>query len=1503
MPKRFVDATEQSLIKLLQETMKQHNPWTGLKGKAVGILRDITIPKPRDAHNLSIFVTEDFLSKISNTYESEHVGSAFMNVLSLADEEVREHYLRANRSPTFARMLIEFRNALKNGYITSSLSDLSTFTDFIDKIVELSKGTDHEITYEKGMFIDTVADVINPQEALTPMERALAESDNSVSGKIKKMTQKKAKSSTEELGLRLGSNGGSGREDIGNSAVEILIGNDYRLLSPDWLLMRSLAIAYLLKRKELGLPVAERCPDQEELEDMFHQERKCAVLLYGCVLLSTYVEEIRQAAIAAYEKANPKVSKILKLCRKVSQHSGKMLVAYTAIMLSSLIATAASGGVGAGAIAGTVLGYTAAGGMLAANAPQLGLLAAQGVKTLGNALGVTTTGAAALSAEAAAATAAAGTAVESTTAAAAAGAEAATGATFASPVALPATVIMTLTTYITFPRVMFSGYEGEWIRKYTESDGGKREFKPPSMWSPLIASMGIKLIMNTLLGFTPHIKYPPFSAALGWSLYRLYLPLSLIEQPSKVRNAYEVAVSATSRREKSNFPYSTKTTVACCLIGLVVELALHAAGFHLPSEVSMALNFLVKTARVAAWIGPVIHARKHGKTVYTREFEQIFWTDGFKALTAPPILLLFELASGSPAFNTAVLAGDILISLIPDIICGNKLGALNVTSGKIVALESLMRTALSQKSILELSIAMAMQDEPSVAQEHMQTLLEKHFGKDKYQDLGLDIKVDEDGTRNLSLEAERKWRTVIENAVSSSEEEDEELSAEHIQDLIKELATVYKTTDTGSANPEAEDDEKVLRALESQHTFLAVLRGSTLTEEQKAAMKDSADRLSKLDANTRKKIQLALDDFEAEYHDRLIATMTDSQREMLAQVVDQLLEEIKLPDTLDAQKKAELEKSVRSFRDRIKAWDGNKNPWEGISPNLDVSDLNKILEQPEHNQEFLDFFGANEDVLDPFGPSAFDRQFVAGTSAASSSTCDVLLGGQGSTQKRATHGPRTVGKAQPDKSQKCGSGGKKYVEVAGEIVRGDGSGKATPATKQPGRGGGSAKPGDWGDLVMKILESDDAEREEAIGAMLRGELPQQSAQGESPQAAKERGSRQARQETSLFFGAKPGEIGKGAVPGGEAAADSTVADDDEDIEGLFKTLLTLPKKMKNKSDAEVERYLNSFLSGLNSGHGSRGQAQQAPLFGTQSGKIGKGAVPGGEAAAGSTVADDDEDIEGLFKELLALPHKEIMSKSDDEVGQYLLQQLGQHGKNERGGQEAARGAQSTNRSRGAGIEVLEGEEHALSFLGGMSSSQAGTVFEYSNSQQPTGGQQKPSQKSGATGLKKPQMVTQSSAGHVEEFEIEIDNLPKHNADVTIRGLKQQDSKGYGEDSIELFFGEDEELFAAGSTGDYSESVFAQYLASSAPQKSRATAGARPKTSTIRSTAAAEAYERQPSSAAQTAQRLLQKTAARPAGKVTLGQLWGDSYDFDAGPSRVITGSSAVQPGDRSSRAK
>ena len=1455
MPKRFVDATEQSLIRLLQETMKQHNPWTGLKGKAVGILRDITIPKPQDAHNLSVFVTEDFLAKISNTYEKEHVGSAFMNVLSLADEEVREHYLRADRSPTFARILIEFRNALKSGLIRGSISDLSTFTDFIDTIVDTSKGTDDEITYEEGMYI-SAEDTMGVESGPTPMEKALADS----TGTSKRKKKNDAQSHTA-VALRLGA---KTREDIETSAIEILIGQDYRLLSPDWLLMRSLAIAYLLKRKELGLPVAERCPAQEDLEDMFHQERKCAVLLYGCVLLSTYVEEIRQAAVAAYEKANPKVSKILKMCRKVSQHSGKMLVAYTAIMLSSLIATAASGGVGAGAIAGSVLGYTAAGGMLAASAPQLGLLAAQGVKTLGNALGITTAGAA----EAAAATAVAGTAVESTTAAAGG---AAAVATFESPVALPATLANTLMLYITLPRVMFSGYEGEWIRKYTESDGGKREFKPPSIWSPIIASMGIKLIMNTLLGITPHIKYKPFTAALGWSLYRLYLPLSLIEQPSKVRNAYEVAISATSRTGKSNFPYSTKTTVACCLIGLVVELALHAAGFHLPSEVSMALNFIVKTARVASWIGPVVHAKKHGNPVYTREFEQIFWTDGFKALTAPPILLLFELASGSPAFNTAVLAGDVLISVIPEVICGNKLGALNVASGKIVSLESLMRTALSQKSILELSVAMAMQDQPAVAQERTQALLEKHFGKDQYRDLGLDIKVDEDGTRNLSLEAERKWRTVIENAVSS-DNGDTALSAERIQELITGLASVYKGSN-GSANPEAEDCQKVLKVLESQHPFIAALTSSTLTDAQKEAMKASADKLGKLDASAQKSIKAALDKFEEEYHERLIATMTNEQRGMLTKLVDKLLQDSSLPNGLDKQKKKELTESVKRFRDRVKHWSGSTDPWKEISSSLTVSDLNKIAAQPERHKQLELFFEevTGRPTYTPFD-SHFDRQFCG---ASTDSSLAPHTSGRDPTKMRVTHGPRAAGGTQTVKNQKGEV--KKYVEVRGEIVREEVGG--AHATQPEGR-----KTGSWDSMVLDILHQDDKEREAAIGAMLKGELPQQSIQSESPQA-KGRGNHQAQQETSLSFGAQSDKTGENTAPDGASAEGSTDEDDDDrEIENLFKQLFALPTRAP-RNDADVSRHLQNvqgFLSGL----------------GTQSGRTGGNTAPDGASAEGSYEDGEDEEIRRLFDKLLKLP-SHIMDKSEDEILEHLLQDSGGD-TSDRDSQEAAR-ASSTHCASADGIEVLKSKEHAQGFFNGTSSRKSGTVFEYSNSQQLTEGQQKPPQNSSTAGLK-PQMVTHSGQTE-EEFEIEIDNLPKHSA-VNIKGLNQEYGKSPGneERNLEFFFGEDGKLLTADGSIDYFSGAFLQDSESTAPQKSRTRERARPKAPAT--STRAKVPGQQPSTTQAAQQRPARRIAARPSGKMTLDQLWSGSFDDTTEqPSRIVAGSSATQPGTHSRRAR
>ncbi|ACZ49430.1 hypothetical protein ACIS_00915 [Anaplasma centrale str. Israel] len=1519
MPKRFVDATEQSLIKLLQEAMKQHHPWTGVKGKAVGLLRDAVIPKPQDAHNLSVFVTEDFLSKISNSYESEHVGSAFMTVLSLADEEVREHYIRpeADRSPTFALMLMEFRNELKKGNITGSLSDLSTFTDFVDNFVGRSNG---EITYENGVSLETVRQSLPKEEPQgTPMERALG------NGKNKK---KKVKQPAEEAAsLRMGSSGD--REDAAHSAVEILIGKDYRLLSPDWLIMRSLAIAYVLKRRALNLPVEERCPSDEDLREMFLQERKCAALLYGCVLLSTYVEEVRQAAIRTYEKANPKVSKILKLCRKIGKHSGKVLIAYTAIMLSSIVATLASGGVGPGAIAGTVLGYTAAGGALAANAPQLGLLATQGVKSLGNALGITA------AAEGAAAGAAAASAVSSTTGAAAGVAAGAAGAAastvaevakFTSPVALPATLITTLHMYVVFPRVMFSGYEGEWIRKYIESDGGKSEFKPPSMWSPLIASMGIKLLMNTMLGITPHIEYPPLTAALGWSLYRLYLPLSLIEQPSRTRNAYEVAISATSRRDKSHFPYNTKVTVACCLLGLVVELALHAAGFHLPSEVSLALNFLVKSARVAAWIGPVVHARKHGTPEYSREFEQAFWTDGFKALTAPPILLLFEIASGYPTFNTAVLAGDILISVIPDVIIGNKLGALNVTSGKIVSLESLMRTALSQKAIIELSTAMAMQDEPATAQEHLQSVLEKHFGKDQYRDLGLDIQVDEDGTRNLSLEAERRWRAIIENAVSNTE--DGTPDSAQIENLMRELAGVYnkpKTGGKGAASEVTTDHDTVLDALEKQHPFLAALRGSKLTDAQKEAMKASADRLSKLDDDTRKRIQGAIDDFEAEYHDRLIATMTPEQRGTLAKMVDELLKRYDetLPDTLTSQQKKDLKKSVENFKQRIAGWDNTKDPWKEASSsllsNLNMSELSQMLDAQDSSsyesayEEFLEFLaGTDKAVRDPFGQSAFDAQFATGTSSSAGHAGSPSQERQsGSRAQRNVTKQQTVG-GQPQSRSGSGAGRDGATgSPAGESSNGKRSTSTTQSPK-PAHSGGP-RPSDWNDLILKILHDDDEEREEAIGAMLRGELPPQ-AQGEGSTQTKE--SQQPGQSLLAQIFGNTAEVDAARS---SAQSQGDILDDGEDVEQLFKSFFKIPKKVSSDRDAKkAERYLKEFLGNI---AGSQTAAQDA----------------GGS----------EEDMAKLFKVLSDLPNKKTDDERLDVITEYLEGIIDE--------------AEAREESRGADdIEVLKSEDQIRDYLmrGGTSSGipAAGKVFELAGKETTT--QHAPKQQRSPRGgvstartTRQPQMMT--SAGFdasARNDDIEIDNSAASKGSCSLedyakclaqarrggkyvppsdstRSKSTKVSKSGGvraapAASVEYFsFDGDDSPNLINDPEDwkeYDQEVFKRSTGAShalPPRKgTRTTFKALPKTSVIAATTApvqpppvtrkyAPFIQQSPPTGA------IQRQQPGRGKVVTLGELWED-WDSsmprdgtEAGPSGIMTGSSAIQSEHRNHHRK
>ncbi|MCU7611408.1 hypothetical protein OC188_01680 [Anaplasma capra] len=1052
MPKRLIDATEQALIALLQKTMEEHKPWKGVKGQLAQKLREITIPKPQDAHSLSIFVTEDYLLKIASGYTDAHVGSPFMNVLSLADEEVREHYIRPGpgRSPAFARILIEFRNALKSGVIDGSLSDLSTFTDFLEELVAKSRG---EITYDY-VKVDPVDGSLT--EDVSPLERAMITADP------KRNKNAKPKAAT----LASYGTASSTKEDAAKSAVEILIGQDYRILSPDWLLMRSLAIAYIIARRQKGLEVEERCPDNEELVNMFNQERKCAALLYGCVLLSTYVEEIRQAAVKAFEAANPKLSKLLKVCRKVASVSNITLGIYLSFMVASMIATSiGTGGAAPAAVtAGTVLGWSGAAVALATQIPQLSLLASQGIKNVGEALGLTS--AAGIEAAALPATAAAATAA---TTAAAGGAEgfaklaaqfADTAVEFASPVAVPATLISTAMMYISFPRVMFGGYESSWIRKYIEASGDEKEFKPPSMWSPLIASMGIKLIMNTMLGATPHIKCSALTAALGWSLYRLYLPLSLIEQPSKVRNAYEVAIAATSRRDNSDFTYNNKVSILCCFAALGVELALHAAGFHMPSAASMALNFLMKTARIGAWIGPVIHARLHGQVQYTREFEKMFWTDGVKAITAPAILLLFEIASGQPALSTGVLAGDILVSLIPDLILGSRFGALNVASGKIVALESLMKTGLSQQAIIELSVAMAMQEEPSVAQERLQTILEKHFGKDQYKDLGIDLTVD-GGLKSLSLEAERKWRTIVENTAHDAEED---ISTDKIAELIEELGGVFRNEEQkpakkkgGSAGKaEKTEEEVILDALEAQHPFLA-LWNKKLTDAQNRALEISTAKFAQLSAEEQKKSQEAIDKFEDEYFDRLIASMTDEQRgamlgmlkraeELGDQAIPGLnsVNDKKIKSSVSSAVKA----SISNLKQKITGWDRNRDPFA----NSDIRDLAKNLDTPEGRSTFLGFLESSETFSNPFGLSPFDQQFA--------STCSG----------------RTSGHTRQDVTSRGAAG------VSGAAKHAGDTGGASASTPEPG----SKKPSDqWDSLVKAILEEDDAARAEALAALLR----------------------------------------------------------------------------------------------------------------------------------------------------------------------------------------------------------------------------------------------------------------------------------------------------------------------------------------------------------------------------------------------------------------------------------
>ncbi|MGN7661634.1 MAG: Cpg1 family polymorphic protein [Anaplasma sp.] len=945
-PKRFLNETEQQIANTLKNVMKRHKPSKGVWASIVKHARHATTgPKPQDAHSLSVFVTEDFLTECALKF-SGNTGSSFMNVMSIADEEARDHYTKSYRSPTFTRMLDGVRNAYQDGTLGSLFELDDTFVRFVEDFIE----HDEDTTIDEGLSVQ------------------------------KKGGQYSGSPKWE-------------KENLLESAIDILRGNSYRVLSVNWLFIRSLAAAYIKLRRERRLHLPEDCLSDKELGEMFMLERKCIINLYGSALFSAYTEEIQKEAQEAFRKANPNLSRALSFADVIGRHNDKILSAYVLCMIGAILCGAM------GVPAAPVLGPVLAAGATISIVPKLPLvglavketyhniaeqfarMTGAQVNVVNETIQISMPAAATAGAGASGAAAAAAAALSPTEKFAAAMAN--TSTTVTNYAGMPATAATLIMTYAVFPRIMFSGYEGKWISKYIEADGG--EFDAPSLISPLVASMGIKLFMNTTLCVTPHLKNEALFTVLGLSLYRLYLPLSLIEQPSKVRNFYEIAMSVTARKERSNFAYNSKASIAACVGALAVEFGLHCLSTFVPGVppgLVVALQSLLRCARIAGWAGPIWHARRTGNVEYSSYFERLFWTDGVKALTAPVILGLFEVCAPYPIANSALLTGDIVVSVFPDIKNAQLMGALTKASGRLAALSSFMRrNGISQEQILELCVATSMEKNPEVAEKTLQRILEKYLNKDQYKDLGLDGIIDDDEDEELEQEEKNgvpRKKIVFEEEdwgdkddfLNKENFDRNRLSKEDYQKLLgislldgDELTPEQERDllDNGFDSVTEEDYQQLFGALSKKHPFLPLISsGSDLTEEQEDAIRESTRKYDAFSNQEKARINRSVDKFEWHYQEQLASQFTESQKQGLLVAMERFEEEYldSLPDVLTADQRASIHRSLQNFKGRLK----------GIIPELEEEEELEYFADHSH-----DDVRGGKTLVDPRRSVAFSK--------------------------------------------------------------------------------------------------------------------------------------------------------------------------------------------------------------------------------------------------------------------------------------------------------------------------------------------------------------------------------------------------------------------------------------------------------------------------------------------------------------------------------------------------
>ncbi|KJV64807.1 hypothetical protein APHMUC_0569 [Anaplasma phagocytophilum str. ApMUC09] len=290
MAKRFLNDTEKKLIALIKAVMQHYKPRRGFLRALLNVLRTIGPGKPREtAHDLSVLVTQDLLIEVIGAYGTQAIGPSFLNVMALVDEEVLKHYDLPNRSPMFADMLRYAQQQIRNGNLLENRWDVETFTSFVGNYL---RGRQERITAEN---------------------------------------------------LR--------------QALEILYApSSYRVLSTSWFLMRLLASGYVrhavevIDSDELGptSPVSSRERtaldsllgnyDEEALSEMLDTEKGVMMSLYGTVLLSTYVNELREEVAQEFAESNGILASVLSYCSALLTPLGTVsIVAYCASMMSSII--------------------------------------------------------------------------------------------------------------------------------------------------------------------------------------------------------------------------------------------------------------------------------------------------------------------------------------------------------------------------------------------------------------------------------------------------------------------------------------------------------------------------------------------------------------------------------------------------------------------------------------------------------------------------------------------------------------------------------------------------------------------------------------------------------------------------------------------------------------------------------------------------------------------------------------------------------------------------------------------------------------------------------------------------------------------------------------------------------------------------------------------------------------------------------------------------------------